>query len=355
MKKIVFIFLFILCFSVTAYAEEADDIYHNKAKDFVSEYNIDFEQLKEYPFETLWDAVKAAAEDAVSKPFKLFFRITALLLLTSFINLFSAGISGKVTNVVNIVTMLVLFTNVYEDISIMTDEIVKGLFDIKNFMTAFLPVFAGISFASGEMITSTVYTGFFMIAVVTVANFCINYIVPSINIFLAIGISSAVSPILNLKGLCEFYSRAVKYAMTAAVSVLCFVLTLQTAITHGQDSLAVKTGKLIVNSAVPIIGSALQSAVGSVYASMGVLKGFFGIAGILVIINMFLPSIVTLAVNWLGYYLTAVLGEVLENDTAVQILTRFREVTEVLLSMSVLFMVLLVFSMTVMIKATQGV
>ena len=354
MKKFIYIIPLILCLSVQVSAQE-ENTYYSTAENFISEYSVDFEQLKEKPFEALLETAGTAVKKAVGKPLKIFYKITAVLLMSSFISLFSSGISDKVMNVVNVVTMTVLFTNVFQDISMITEDIVEGLVDVRNFMTAFLPVFAGISFASGEMVTSAVYTGFFMICVVTVANFCISYVIPSVNLFLAAGIASSVSPVIKLESLCEFYVKAVKMAMTAAVSVICFVLTLQTAIAQGQDSLAVKTGKLIVNSAVPIIGSALQSAVGSVYASMGVLKGFFGIAGIMVVINMFLPSIVILAVNWTGYYLTAVLGEILENDTAVQILTKFRQVMEILLSVSVLFMVLLIFSMTVMIKTTQGV
>ena len=193
-----------------------------------------------------------------------------------------------------------------------------------------------------------------MISVVSVEDFCIKYILPSVNLFIAVGITSSVSPVINLKPMCELYSKAVKIAMTTVVSVLCFLLTLQTTITQSQDSLAVKTGKMIIGSSVPIIGSALQSAVGSIYASVGVLKGFFGIAGVMVVINMFLPVIVTLSVNWLGYYVSIMIGEILDNKIATEILSGMKDVVEILLSMSVLFMILLIFSMTIMIKTTCG-
>ncbi len=355
MKKLVLIVLIFISLCMPVAAQDNKNMYYEKVDDFISSYNIDFEKLKEYPFETLWDAAKSAIKRGLTNPLRIFYKITAVLLLTSFINFFAADQSKQIIFVVNTVAVLVLFSNVFDSFLLLMEETSGRLFDVKNFMTAFLPVLAGVSFASGEFITSTVYTGFFMISIVTVANFCINVIIPSINLFMAAGITASVSPIVNLKPICEMYSKAVKIAMTGAVSVLCFVLTLQTTITQSQDSLAVKTGKFLVGSAVPIIGSALQSAVGSVYASVGVLKGFFGVAGIIVIINMFLPSIVNLAVNWVGYYLMIVISEILENKTASDILTRFKDVVEILLSMSVLFMVLLIFSLAVMIKTTQGV
>jgi len=112
-----------------------------------------------------------------------------------------------------------------------------------------------------------------------------------------------------------------------------------------------KAGKLFVTSAVPIIGSSLENAVGSIYASMAVLKGFCGLAGIAVIISIFLPHILTLTVSWIGYHIVIALSEMLENKTASNVLNCFREVVEILLSMCVLFSVLLIFSLTIMIRA----
>ena len=355
MKKLILILLIFVFACMPAYAEENDNIYHSKVTEFTEEYGVDFAKLKEYPFETIWDTAKEAVTDKIKSPLKLFAKITSVLLLTSFINFFASDQHKLLISTINTVTMIVLFTNMSDSFMLMCSNIISGLSDVRNFMTAFLPVFAGVSFASGEMITSTVYTGFFMICVVTVADFCMKYIIPSVNLFMALGITSSISPVINLKPFCTLYSKAVKIGMTASVSVLCFFLTLQTTITQSQDSMALKTGKFIVNSAVPIIGSALQSAVGSIYSSMGVLKGFFGVAGILVIINMFLPAVTSLALNWIGYYFMIALSEILENETATDILTVFKETTEILLSMSVLFMILLVFSITVMIKITQGV
>lgn len=353
-KKIVVTILIFAVACIPVSAQETDSTYYNKAEEFADEYHIDFENLREHPFESIWDTAKKAVMQGITSPLKIFYKISAILLITSFVSFFAADFSKQTVQTVNTVTMLVLFANVSDSFMELLAETAESLFNMKNFMTAFLPTIAGFSFASGEVLTSTVYTGFFMLCVVGVADFCINCIIPSVKLFLAVSITSSVSSVINLRPLCDGYSKLVKVAMTAAVSVLCFVLTIQTAVTQSQDTLAVKTGKLIVGSAVPVIGSALQSAVGSVYAGVGVIKGFVGIAGIIVIINMFLPSIVTLAVNWLGYYAMMILSGILDNKTASEILSGFKEVTEIMLSMSVLFMVLLIFSLTVMIKITQG-
>jgi len=109
-----------------------------------------------------------------------------------------------------------------------------------------------------------------------------------------------------------------------------------------------------MTSTVPIIGSSLENAVGSIYASMRVLKSFCGLAGIGAIISIFLPHIVTLSVNWIGYQFMIALSEILENKSVTGLLNCFKDIIEILLSMCVLFAVLLIFSLTIMIQ-TVGI
>ena len=185
-----------------------------------------------------------------------------------------------------------------------------------------------------------------------VANFCVNYIIPSINLYLTVGIVSNLTSVVNLKPLCQLYSKIIKTAMVASVSVICFLLSLQTSIAQGKDNLMLKAGKMVVTSTVPIIGSSLENAMGSIYASMSVLKGFCGLAGIAVVLSVFMPYIFTLIANWGGFQLMIIVSEILESKPAVGIFECFKETTEILMSVCVLFMVLLIFSLTIMIKST---
>ncbi|MBR2028913.1 MAG: hypothetical protein IKA10_08020 [Oscillospiraceae bacterium] len=352
MKKLVIAVVVIIFLSLPVSAQGTDNGYSYRLEELLSEYNISYDKLKEYPFETLWETVKKEIKDYFVVPLDSLYKITAILLVTAMINFLNFDNNRQIVQIINMVAMLIMFYTVFDVFTDMTKNVSDMLYNLKNFMLTFVPVLGGITFASGEVITSSVYTGFFLITVVAVANICVTYIIPSINLYLAVGVTSGITSVINLKPLCDFYSKTVKLAMTAVVSVLCFMLSLQNVIAQGKDGLALKAGKLLVTSAVPIIGSSLENAVGSVYASMGVLKGFCGLAGIAVVTGIFLPNIITLTANWICYQIISVISEMLENSWAKQLFEYFIEVIEILLSVSVLFMVLLLFSLTVMIKAT---
>jgi len=355
MRKVVFITVLMFIFALPVDAADSDNNYSEKIGSYFNQYGIDLNEIEDNPVESVLQIIRQSVNDTAFKPVRYFSRLVMLLIFSSLINFFTSKETEGVTKLVNIVSMVVIIANIYEEFKVIIDDVSVSFFEIKNFMISFLPVFAGISFASGEMITSTVYTGLFLVCVVTVANVCINYIIPSLNIYMAVGMTSTVSDIVNLKPVCEFYSKAVKLTMTAAVSVICFVLNMQTTITQAQDTMAVKTGKMLVTSTVPIIGSTLQGAVSSIYASMGVLKGFCGLAGIAVVLSIMLPHIMNLVVNWAGYYLLYIISHILDNTTAADLFSIFRQIIEIMLSISVLFTVLLLFSLSIMIKIFQGV
>ena len=198
-------------------------------------------------------------------------------------------------------------------------------------------------------------SGFFLMSLIFISDLCARFILPSINLYLAVTVTNATAPGIRLKSLCDFYLKCVKWILRSVVSLVCFILTIQTTITQGQDNLAVKAGKMVVSTAVPIIGSALKEAVGSVYASMEVVKGFAGAVGIISVAYIFLPSIIMLILYWLSTRGLIIVSDVLDNSMTKSVLEGFRGVIELLLSIVFLFMILLIFSLTIMIKITQGV
>ena len=351
MKRILISVVVIIAFSLPVYAQEAEKDYSQKIDNILSEYNIDFDSLTEYPFETILDVIKEQVKDYFTLPVNSMYKIISVLLITVLINFLNFESNKEISQLINTVAMLLMFYTVFEAFKDMMNNASDMLHNVKNFMLTFIPVLGGVSFASGEIVTSTVYTGFFLVTIVAVADICVTYILPSLNLYIALGVTSGISSVIKLKPICDFYSKTVKIVMTASVSVLGFMLTIQNTISQSKDGLVLKAGKLFVTSAVPIIGSSLESAVGSIYASMGVLKGFCGLAGIAVVLGIFLPNILTLSANWICYQIMSVTSEILENVWAKNLLDCFKEVIEILLSMCVLFMVLIVFSLTVMIKA----
>ena len=352
MKRIIVSIIMIICLAMPVSAEEPGKELANEIDIILGEYNIDFSEIQDHPTEVFTQIIKKAFGYNFNPVIQQFCRITIVLFVSSLIGFFAFEQNKHISGIIETVLTLIIFYSSYQSLNDLLNTVFNVLTEVKDFMVSFLPVFAGVSFASGQYISSTLYTGFFLMAVISVANFCTSYIIPSINLYLAVGVTSTVSSLINLKPLYNLYTRIVKFSMTTVVSVLCFVLSIQTTIAQGKDGLALKAGKMIVSTAIPVIGSALENAVSTIYSSMGVMKTFFGIAGIAVVTGIFLPSVISIVANWICYQLLVVISTVLENKLAADLIDCFRDIMEILLSMCILFLILLVFSITVMIKAT---
>ncbi len=354
MKKILIALLTTALFFMPLKVSAAPD-YEQQINQLAEDYNISVDNLMDLSLEDIVRYIAQQIENTAKQPLQLFVKTVAIILLFAVIKAVETEKNTTASNIIDNVFTLIVFINLLNPVKTIIEIIISDLQSLKNFMTVFLPVFAGISMSSGEFFTSTIYSGFFLTSLVFISDFLLNYIIPSLQVYFSLIISDTLSPFIRLKSISDFYVKAVRWIMKSIVSVICFVLTLQTTISQGKDTLTVKAGKFITSVAVPVIGSALQDAVGSVYASMEAIKGFAGAVGIAGIALIFLPSLITLAVYWVCTNCLYITGDLFELKAVSGCIKGFITVIELVISIVLLYMVMLLFSITIMISVTNGV
>ena len=111
MKKLIFSFLVIIFIYIPVSSQGLEEQYTEKMDDILSEYSINFDSIKEYPFETLWETAKEALKKPFVLSFDIFYKIIAVMLLTTFINFFTFE-SIKVSDTINMIASLVMFNTI---------------------------------------------------------------------------------------------------------------------------------------------------------------------------------------------------------------------------------------------------
>ena len=354
MKKIIFFFTAVLFFLTPVKASAATD-FQQQIDNIAENYDIPAEKVMDITPEDIIDYVCESVKNSAVKPLQLSARIIAILLLFSVIKAVGTDNNSTAINVIDSVCTVVVFVNLIEPVGTVIGVAAEKLSEVKNFMTVFLPVFAGISMSSGEFFTSTVYSGFFLTALVFIADFLLTTVIPSLHRYFSLIIADTLSPFVKLKSISDFYVKSVRWLMKTIVSIICFVLTLQTVISQGKDTITVKAGRFITGAAIPVIGSALQDAVGSVFAGMEAIKGFAGAVGIAGIAMIFIPSLLSLAVYWICTSFMYITADMFDIKNISSCLKGFVTVIELTVSIVFLYMTMLVFSLTIMISLTNGV
>ena len=177
------------------------------------------------------------------------------------------------------------------------------------FMLSFIPVFAVIVASAGAQATSVSMSALLLAAAQGVTYVSGFAVLPLMGGYLAVSITSAVSPLMRRTGIADILKKAAMWIMAFISTVFLGILGIQTAVNSSADGLVSKTAKFIIGSSVPVAGGVLSEALGTVTASMGLLKSSVGIYGALACAAMLLPLIAELLIWRLVLLVTSAAAE----------------------------------------------
>lgn len=187
----------------------------------------------------------------------------------------------------------IISTSIWQSISAAVNA-AKGC---SSFMLSFVPVFATAIALSGKSATATSMSAL-LLAACEIVSYASSFIVlPLMGGYLAISISSGVSPLINSSDIVEGVKKFSLWILSLLGTLFIGVLGIQTAINSAADSVSLRAAKFILGTSVPVAGGVLSEAVSTISASMGLIRSSVGIYGVVAILFMLLP-IVTELVMW---------------------------------------------------------
>lgn len=219
------------------------------------------------------------------------------------------------------------------------------------FMTAFVPVFAVIVSSTGAAATSVSMSGLLLGACQAVNLIADFVVMPLMGGYLAISLSSGVSPLVENSGIADGIKKLCYWTMSLLTTVFLGILSIQTAVNASADTLSLKTAKFIIGSAIPVAGTALSEALTTVTASMGILKTTVGIYGVIACAVIFLPLLAELFLWRITFNITAVLSDLLSVPKITVVLKSADTVISVLIGIILLTAAMFIISLGVVLSA----
>ncbi|MBR4761765.1 MAG: hypothetical protein IK086_03935 [Clostridia bacterium] len=311
MKKIIFIIvaaIFIFAFPFSAAAEEErQSIYDisgveetkgylsDDARDLIDGENIDVSDYNwinsietESVFSHIWSFIKSGAK----APLRAGFCALAIIIVAAAARAF--GKDGKTDAAVRFAVTLAVCSAVIYGVWGSINTAVNMLKGCSSFMLAFVPVYMGIVSVSGAPATA-VSNGAMMLASAEFINAASAFFITSVmGAYLAVALSSSVSPLVNGAGLAETFKRVGTWAMSLCTTVFLGLLGAKSAVNSAADTLSAKTAKFILGTCVPVAGNTLSGAVNTVASSLSLLKSSVGIYGVIAVAAMILPVVAEL-------------------------------------------------------------
>ena len=364
MKKII-VFIIVACvLSMPIYADDsyitqyenvgADKLVDNldgQTREFFEENGID---ASDYTwvnkltsgsvFEYIWSFVTSGAKT----PVKTGVLVASIIFLSAALTAF--GTSPRFETAIYAAVLAIsalIATDIWQSVSAAVNA-VKGT---SSFMLSFVPVFASILALSGKTVTAPAMSALLLGATEVVSFVSSFAVLPLMGGYLALSISSGVSPLLNSSGIVESVKKISMWILSLLGTLFIGILGIQTAVNSAADSVTLRTAKFILGTSVPVAGGVLSEAVSTISASMGLLKSSVGIYGVVALILMLLPIVIELILWRCMLMLNISLGELFSLPKITGILRAVDSMLSVLLGVVLMVGGMFIISLTVVITA----
>lgn len=307
MKKIFFILLFCLVFSVSASAatyetqfdlsgaEQLESSLPDTAADMLSQLNIDpadSEWVNKINTGNIFTIIGEFISSGGRAPLSSAVAILGLIIIVSAFKLFSHEQAN--TPVVEYVSALAVSVTALVPVFSVITAAARSIKAGAQFMLSFVPVYGTILVAAGRPLTSAASGGILLAAGEGIVQLATYVIVPLVGSYLAICITGSVSPILKTSGISELLKKTANWSLGLIMTVYIGVLTLQTTVNSAADNMAVRTGRFLLGSFVPVVGGALSEALTTLQSGVSLLRSSVGIYGVVVLVLTVLPVFIEL-------------------------------------------------------------
>ena len=221
--------------------------------------DADWESLKNLTPSAVFQQVVSAAQTQSSGPLKAAVGVLAVMLLCALMEGMKLSLGDRpLSGVAGVVSTLCVCTVIVVPIVSCVQSAAQVIQGAAGFMLCYVPVIAGIMIAGGQTVSAASYHLMMVGAGEVISQIATGFLVPMLNVFLALSITASVSPRLNLNSICDAFHKVVKWVLGIVMTIFVSLLTLQTIVGTAADTTGTKVAKFAIGNFIPVVGGALE-------------------------------------------------------------------------------------------------
>lgn len=269
------------------------------------------EEIGDAPEQSLWQGLRklwTAARDYAAQALHQRLSGAVVLLCSVAESFFAAAEQPSVPRYVAMAGAMAITLTAAGDFKQLMGLGVETLEELDVFAKALLPTLSAAVAASGGMVSA----GAKQVATVFFTNLLLSVIrkvlLPLLYGCIVAAAADAMIPGHSLKKIGTGIRKGVTWALTGVMLLFTGFLTLTGAASSAADALTMQMTRSAISAAVPVVGSIISDATGTVLAGAGMLKSAVGVFGMLAVLAICLTPFLTMAVQYLLYKLAAFLA-----------------------------------------------
>lgn len=191
-------------------------------------------------------------------------------------------------------------------------ERVGTFFDrLSSLMGSMIPITGVVWAMGGNVGTASVGTAALYALLTATQKLCAETVFPVCYVMGMSAMCAGLSGGGMLAGFTGAVKKTYNFFVAALMTVLVFALGAQTTIAISADTAAARGAKLLSSTVIPVVGGAVGDTLRTVAGSVQYVKSVVGIGGILFVLAVTLPTLISLLLFRLVFLLTGSMAEAL--------------------------------------------
>ena len=304
-----------------------------------------------YLLNALASAVGLGLEDTVG----LLCVLVGLILLAAVCGRLREGLGGSGGEILSFCLKLTVYTAIVLQTAGAV-EVVRTYFDRLMTLTGGMIPVMGTLYALGGNLGRAAVSGELMLVFLGVCQYVSATVTPPLcAICASFSLMDALGTRLTLAPLCEQIKRWYASLLGLVMFLLTLALSTQSALVGRADTLGMRGIKYAVGNAIPVVGGAVAGTLSAVGAGLELLRGVCGVAGIVLVALLLLPTLVRLLLLRATLRLTATIAAMLSCDGEAKLLGDMASLYGYLAAAVSICSVTFVFALGLLIHSGTGV
>ncbi len=307
------------------YGEELYSTLDESTKEILSSFGIDsldFDSVFDVSFTKSANALKDIFKTSVSEILPYFFKMLAMIIIiTAVSDLDKTKSSDKtvVSSVFGLITVIMTASFISDVLSQMT-----AAFDITGkFLLTLAPIITAILSVSGNVTVSVLYNSVTVAAAQIISAVSGEILIPLIGVYFSFVISLDLSDTAKSERTVHSMNKLLTGMFTAMSTVFTFILSVKNVLAKELDGVLYKSGKYVISSFVPVVGSNISAILSSVIGSLDLIKSTVAVFGVICVAVINLPVIAKLSVCCLLLGILSTVSDFFSQPSASSILRGF--------------------------------
>ena len=302
--------------------------------------------------DSVFDYILSLFKEEITAPVKLLGKLIAAAAVCALIK--SLNPSPKLETSFTMVSTLVCILIVSNALTDSVQRIITSLDDINEYMTAYIPVFTGVSTASGNAVSAAGYYAVMFFVCELMVYISSKLLMPLISCVLAMSLVSAIDPAVGIGKAAE----SIKGFVVKALSFIMIIFTALVSITglsgSAADSLGAKTVKFAASSFIPVIGGSVSEAYSAVKSSLGAIRTSVGMIGVITVAVIVLRPMIAVIAMRIIVAVAKLIHEMFSLDRSSAVLSGISSVLAIAMSIAVAYALFFIVATSVILLTATG-